>query len=98
FVLDQNHFGCLDDLARLRLLVELQEAHRHAIRVRIVLVLQIQPLLLELRGPRRVRQTALHVAAGFEERGHRRSAWIVRERWCWRFEAYRWNTPSRSAR
>ena len=36
-VLDQDQLRRLDDLARLRLLMELQESHRHAVGVRIVL-------------------------------------------------------------
>ena len=38
-----------------------------------------EPLLSDVRGPRRIRQAALHVAAGLEEGRDRRTLRIVRE-------------------
>src|SRR4029453_3654074 len=72
FVFDQDQLRRLDDRARLRLLVKLKEAHRQAVGVGIFLRFDVQSLLPELRGPRRVRQAIGHVPAGFEEGGHRR--------------------------
>ena len=43
------------------------------------LALSRKPLLSDLRGPRRIRQTARHVAAGLEERGDRRTVGIKGE-------------------
>src|SRR5688572_28646589 len=47
--------------------MELQEAHRHAHRVRVVARVQRQALLPDVSCPRGVREAAFHVAAGLEE-------------------------------
>jgi hypothetical protein len=85
-VLDDDLVRQLIDLARLRLLVELQESHRQAHRVWIVASLQREALLAQLRGPRGVRQAALDIAAGLEEGRHRRTRRVKGKRWRRRFE------------
>ena len=48
-VLDEDHLRRLDDQARLRLLMELEESHRHAVGVRIVLrLVHFESLLANL--------------------------------------------------
>ena len=86
-VLDQDQLFHVVDPARLRLLVELQEAHRHAHRVGIVLgLVDVESLLPDLPGPVCVWKTAGDVAASLEERGHRRTIRIERKTFGRRFE------------
>src|SRR5262249_60410598 len=73
FVLNEHQLLRLTDFARLRLLMKLQKAHRHAVGIRIVLRLDIHPLFSELCSPRCIRQAARHVTARFEECRHWRS-------------------------
>src|SRR6185436_2940211 len=81
FVLDENELRRLNDLSRLRLLMELKETHREAIGVRIILrLVHIESLFPDLRSPRCIRQSAWYVASGLEECGDRRTVWIERER------------------
>ncbi len=60
--------------------MELEEAHRHAVRVGVVLGQHRHARFLQVRCPRREGKSALHVAAGFEERRDRRTLRIKRER------------------
>ena len=62
----------LDDLARLRMSVQLHVAHRQAMRVGIVLLVCGHALLAQLPRPRPKRQSAFDVAADIEKRGERR--------------------------
>src|SRR4029453_14664329 len=94
FVFDQDQLRRLDDLARLRLLVKLKEPHRQAVGVRILLRFEVQPLLPEIRGPRRVRQAIGHFPAGFEEGGHWRPTRVERKALGQRLD---WNATSAAA-
>src|SRR5262249_54383344 len=76
FVFDQDQLRRLNDLARLRLLMKLKEAHRQAIGIGIFFRFEVHPLLFEVCGPWRVRQTAGHVAAALKERRAWRSTRI----------------------
>src|SRR5262245_49494682 len=56
FVLDDNELRRLNDLSRLRLLMELKETHREAVGVGIVLgLVHIESLFSDLGGPRCIR-------------------------------------------
>ena len=70
---NQHLVAGLDDLARLRVRVLLHQPDGQAVGVGVVRREGGLPLLAQLRRPRRVGQAALHVAAGVDERGDRRS-------------------------
>jgi predicted ribonuclease YlaK len=60
--------------------MELQESHRHAVGVGVVLrLVHVESLLANLAGPVGIGKTALDVAAGLEERRDRRTFRIERE-------------------
>src|SRR2546428_5517936 len=89
FVLDENELRCLNDLSRLRLLMELKETHRHAVGVRIILrLVHIESLFPDLGSPRCIRQSALYIASGLEERGDRWTVGVEREWSSRRFDYY----------
>jgi hypothetical protein len=61
--------------------VELQEAHREAVRVRVVLrLVHFEALLADGERPRRVGKAPFDVPARLEERGQRRTRWVERKR------------------
>src|SRR6185436_17589122 len=86
FVLDQRELWRLDNLSRLRLEMELQESHRQAVGVGILLGVHRHTLFPELRGPRGIGKATRHVGAGFEERRDRRAVRIDRKALRRRFE------------
>ena len=59
--------GRLDDLPWLRVVVQLHQAHRQAVRVGVVLAVLVHPLLAELGRPRLQRQRFLHAPADVPE-------------------------------
>src|SRR5262249_37322449 len=70
----------LDDLARLRMIVELHDAHRQAMRVGIVLAVVGLPFFHEIGGPWTKRQTTLHSCSNVSKQvqtvvGGRRDTW-----------------------
>ena len=67
FVEHHDDVGRLDDLARLRMRVQLQVAERQAVRVGVVLAVGGHALLLERRGPRLQRQAARDAGGDVEE-------------------------------
>jgi len=69
---DHDELGRLHDLARLRMAVELHEAHRQAMRIGIVFLVVGHALCAQLAGPVPERQAARNVGADVEERGARR--------------------------
>src|SRR5262249_14392566 len=60
FIHDDDQLGSLEDLARLRMIVKLHDAHGKAVGIRIVLTAVGLPFFHEIGGPWTNRQTTLH--------------------------------------
>jgi hypothetical protein len=88
FVLDQDQFVGLDDHARLGLLMELQKAHRHALRIRIVARIRGGAFVAERLGPRCVGLAAFDVLSGLKEGRARRGVGIEGDRCLLRLERH----------
>src|SRR5665213_137619 len=71
---NDNLVGRLNHLPRLRMNVELHQAHRQAVRVGIVSRVRCLPLLVEVARPRLEREAVLEPGADFRERRLRRLA------------------------